>query len=374
MAQNQYEQLMQGANMLVNSVGTLNTAIGSAKLNKKNRKFAAEQQQKLMDYNAAENEKAYQRNLEMWNKVNAYNSPKSQLQRLVDAGLNPNLAYGNVSTGNADAAPQAQPNQGVPIDSAGYSDYYEPLMQGFRDMASNSLAYATTAKTLTENKKTSEEYIGLKIQNSYMDDVTKTNLRKLIADAKLSEQGIQKQSAETDLITQNFKNAQETFKQLKIQTDRVRLQYDNEELEYFEKIQTRDARIKGVFAREYVSIAQSQYIDRQLFQQLRMGDLSIEQMMYSIMDDRQFFKLLQDDPKFKDIYISTIKNEHLDRANLSTLNAFISSAMAGSSKEISQRILSWYTSWLADVSFVMGQTGMNLGSFLTKAMKIGTKQ
>lgn len=41
----------------------------------------------------------------MWNKQNAYNTPEMQMQRLKEAGLNPNLMYGNgqSSTGNADA-------------------------------------------------------------------------------------------------------------------------------------------------------------------------------------------------------------------------------------------------------------------------------
>lgn len=46
----------------------------------------------------------------MWNQQNAYNTPSMQMQRLKEAGLNPNLIYGsgNASAGNADAAKQAQ--------------------------------------------------------------------------------------------------------------------------------------------------------------------------------------------------------------------------------------------------------------------------
>lgn len=64
-------------------------------------------------------EQQNQFNLDMWNKQNEYNSPSAQMQRLVDAGLSPNLAYGNVSSGNSSSAPQMQaagrnaPNLGV---------------------------------------------------------------------------------------------------------------------------------------------------------------------------------------------------------------------------------------------------------------------
>lgn len=37
----------------------------------------------------------YQKNLEQWNRENENNAPKAQMQRLSEAGLNPNLVYGN---------------------------------------------------------------------------------------------------------------------------------------------------------------------------------------------------------------------------------------------------------------------------------------
>ncbi len=45
----------------------------------------------------------------MWNMQNAYNTPEMQMQRLKEAGLNPNLIYGDgsASTGNAGSAPSA---------------------------------------------------------------------------------------------------------------------------------------------------------------------------------------------------------------------------------------------------------------------------
>ena len=46
----------------------------------------------------------------MWNMQNAYNSPTAQMSRLRQAGLNPNLVYGNGVTGNSSgSAPQYEP-------------------------------------------------------------------------------------------------------------------------------------------------------------------------------------------------------------------------------------------------------------------------
>ncbi len=51
---------------------------------------------------------AYANNLAMWHRQNEYNSPANQLARYQDAGLNPNLMYGNISSGNATQMPQMQ--------------------------------------------------------------------------------------------------------------------------------------------------------------------------------------------------------------------------------------------------------------------------
>lgn len=48
---------------------------------------------------------AFDKNLEMWNMQNDYNTPYNQMSRLKEAGLNPNLMYGQGNTGNASSAP-----------------------------------------------------------------------------------------------------------------------------------------------------------------------------------------------------------------------------------------------------------------------------
>lgn len=49
-----------------------------------------------------------QRDLQDWNRVNEYNSPKSQMQRFADAGLNPHLIYGQGNSGSAGSIPQRE--------------------------------------------------------------------------------------------------------------------------------------------------------------------------------------------------------------------------------------------------------------------------
>ena len=53
-------------------------------------------------------------NTKMWNLQNEYNTPANQMKRYREAGLNPNLIYGNGSSsaGNATSAPEMTAHQG----------------------------------------------------------------------------------------------------------------------------------------------------------------------------------------------------------------------------------------------------------------------
>lgn len=56
----------------------------------------------LNNYEAKkQTKKAYERDLAFWNMQNEYNSPVNQMARLREAGLNPNLIYGQVNSGNS---------------------------------------------------------------------------------------------------------------------------------------------------------------------------------------------------------------------------------------------------------------------------------
>ena len=50
----------------------------------------------------------YQQDLDMWNRMNQYNSPAAQMARFKEAGLSPHLIYGRGSSGNAQTMPKYQ--------------------------------------------------------------------------------------------------------------------------------------------------------------------------------------------------------------------------------------------------------------------------
>ena len=103
-------------------------ALGSAG-NKRAAKVMAKQSaqnlQTQIDYNKWAMNYEYEKNLEHWNRTNEYNSPAAQVQRLIDAGLSPALAYqslgGNTaSAGNVDMNVPPVDTSKVKSEGAGY--------------------------------------------------------------------------------------------------------------------------------------------------------------------------------------------------------------------------------------------------------------
>lgn len=74
------------------------------------------QQQAQWNLNAQHAQNQF--NLDMWHRANEYNSPKAQMQRFAEAGLNPHLIYGKGTAGNT-----------TPIKSADVKPYSRPEMR-----------------------------------------------------------------------------------------------------------------------------------------------------------------------------------------------------------------------------------------------------
>lgn len=97
-------------------------------------------------------------NTEMWNNANHYNSPEMQMARLKDAGLNPNLVYGNGSvTGNTSTQTpkyQAPQIQRLPLEQA------NPLqiLGQFLDLRTRS-AQANQAEASADKERSEANWI-----------------------------------------------------------------------------------------------------------------------------------------------------------------------------------------------------------------------
>lgn len=162
-----------------------------AATNKANKDIA----QMSNEHNEAMLNKQIQQEWDMWNAENDYNSPAAQMQRFKDAGVNPYMAMGNVSSGNASSmsSPAAQPAV-VPQMQAAQAD--APLAQGATMMPADLSGLAGLrgiASRFVELMQAKEdikgkqlENQGKEIENSYKADMFMVNMYKAMQDAGLS--------------------------------------------------------------------------------------------------------------------------------------------------------------------------------------------
>lgn len=70
----------------------------------------------------------------MWNKQNEYNTPKNQMARYLDAGLNPNLIYGSgsASAGNSTSVPTAANMHVEPLPVPNLGEAAQQLISNIR--------------------------------------------------------------------------------------------------------------------------------------------------------------------------------------------------------------------------------------------------
>lgn len=176
-----------GINQVANTISVAQTT-------KKQRKWAE-----------AQYEKQRAHALEDWNTQNAYNSPAAQMQRLKEAGLNPNLVYGN----GADATAGQMPRQS---DTGSYDaeapqvdfnaqrslmNYYDTQ---FRQQQTDNLQVqrtlmeqqaintaAQTAATLAGTAKTKLETDTLSQLQQTTVDAARANLNKILLDSQYTE-------------------------------------------------------------------------------------------------------------------------------------------------------------------------------------------
>lgn len=129
---------------------------------------------------------SYDRQQEMWRQSNVYNSPKEQMKRLNEAGLNPNLVYGSGSVaGNTTPASTPQFNAPnlekriKPVGMQGLQQYIGMNNSMVQQSAVNSqvqLQSAQVLKTLAEtvSEKMRPQVMGAEILN--MDARTQNQL------------------------------------------------------------------------------------------------------------------------------------------------------------------------------------------------------
>lgn len=125
----------------------------------------------------------FDRDVEMWNMQNEYNTPLQQMSRLREAKLNPNLVYGTGAVGNVTSAP---PKFNAPT--------LKPYT-GFSEDLSRSVMNAFNAQNLYEQNKNIQK------QNEVLDSTAELN--KTRAQAQNIENKVKGDTQETEIDIRN---------------------------------------------------------------------------------------------------------------------------------------------------------------------------
>lgn len=154
---------------------------------------------------------ANQQNIEFWNMQNAYNTPKAQMGRLQDAGLNPNLIYGsNANTGTAGAIAPSKASlynvkNPVPLQAALLTSQIANLDSVTeKNRAETEKTLGLTPSLIGRSNKQLEILVEQKFQASvksgYITKQEEAKTKQLMATAK------------TAVITEGYTRAYTTFK------------------------------------------------------------------------------------------------------------------------------------------------------------------
>lgn len=136
-------------------------------------------------------------NVEQWNRENAYNTPSAQRQRLLDAGLNPNLMLDGGDAGNARGLDSANYANAQPATMENPAQEKLGMLQSIQGVLQSANDTAMQyAKQRSEIANLDSQTNAQNIQNSYLRLFLDKNLEKLGHDTTTSK-WMSKNSEET---------------------------------------------------------------------------------------------------------------------------------------------------------------------------------
>lgn len=226
-----------GATVLGSGINAWQTG----RMNKKSMQFAREMYSRQ-----------YADNLALWNMQNEYNSPAAQMQRFKDAGLNPNLIYGQQNTAGPLTSPDVQKPQ---FDAPQYGN----AISGGALATIDAMYNLEMKQAQTDNLKLQADVIkqeaalkGVQTKRGIFDLGLESELRSTSVDARKEalrqlkvniDLSLRKDFREQIMMSSNLREASERIQNLVAQRQSMLLQ-NAHSVEDRKRIMAETARIK----------------------------------------------------------------------------------------------------------------------------------
>lgn len=174
-------------------------------------------QQRQNRYNKAEAELAYQRQQEMWNLQNQYNSPANQMRLMTEAGLNPNLMYGGA--GASSAAGKQPEYQAARYEFSGNSPAMAiaPALQMYQNYRMNEAQINNINQRTANDRVTNEVLLNTVTGKGLANELSRVNIQR-------SKLGYER---ETQLLPYQIDMAKESVNRQKWEVLKSARDYEN---------------------------------------------------------------------------------------------------------------------------------------------------
>lgn len=140
----------------------------------------------------------------MWKENNAYNTPLAQLQRLEDAGYNPNMFQAGSNVSNAPAQGVQMPQMQAPqIDQTSFGRSFQNYLTKLQTTNTIANIKADTAKKQAEEEVAKEQKRLVGEQSNYYNSLTNKIDTLLPLEAKVLTSQAEMNAAQKDLTVKN---------------------------------------------------------------------------------------------------------------------------------------------------------------------------
>lgn len=250
------------------AVGGGLSAIGGFASTILSHKWQTKENQKERAFNAAQAQLNRNFQVEQSNATNAYNSPKQQIERLTEAGLNPALMYDS-STGIVPATSPSGSQASSSASSVGDTSALASGMANLGNVIANSKLMQAQTDNINEDTKT--KYI----DNLTRDLLNNTNINLAKSNIDLNTSELELKPKQAQILAKTLDTMDTQIEQVNQQIKLMRAQTVAQRLENYFNSDTYDTRIQQLSDIAHITHAQANNIVQSLLLQNALTNAQI---------------------------------------------------------------------------------------------------